>query len=224
MGSYDGHKLLIANRGEIAVRIIKTAKRIGLRTVAIYTPSDALSPHVALADEAAPLRLSPTNSASPSNTGASEAQAYMNGTGIIHICQAHDVTLLHPGYGFLSENADFATRVVESGIGWVGPRPEIIRLMGVKHLAREAAADAGLPIVPGSSRLLADEDRAVKSAKKYGFPVLLKATLGGGGMGMAVCEDESAVRSKFAAIQNRATVRCILYWKLGSCHSMLTFG
>ncbi|KJA16224.1 hypothetical protein HYPSUDRAFT_147969 [Hypholoma sublateritium FD-334 SS-4] len=193
MGPYDKHKLLIANRGEIAVRIIRTAKRLGLRTVAIYTPADALAPHVLLADEAAPLPVP-----------ASEALAYLAADSIIAICRARGAALVHPGYGFLAEDADFARAVGASGIAWVGPRADVIRLMGVKHAARKAALDAGVAVVPGSEGLVASEEEALIAARKCGFPVMLKATAGGGGMGMAVCQDELALKNNFSLTTNRA--------------------
>ena len=202
---YDKHKLLIANRGEIAVRIVKTARRLGLRTVAIYTPADALAPHVLLADEAAPL---------PVRASESEAAAYLAADNIIAICKERAVTLVHPGYGFLAENADFARAVGAGGVGWVGPRADVIRLMGIKHAARRAALDAGVAVVPGSEGLVESVEEALDAAGKCGFPVMLKATAGGGGMGMAVCEDEQAVLSNFSVTANRAKVRAALlkYW------------
>ncbi|KAF8970910.1 urea carboxylase [Flammula alnicola] len=199
MGIYDAHKLLIANRGEIAVRIIRTAKRLGLRTVAIYTPSDSLSPHVVLADESVPLRTQDSTS-----TTSSEAAAYLSGPDIISICQAYSVTLVHPGYGFLSENADFASQVIESGIIWLGPQPHVIRLMGIKHAARQVALDAGVGVVPGSDGLIETEDEALNIARECGFPVMLKATAGGGGMGMIVCHNDDSLRKNFLVTKDRA--------------------
>lgn len=200
-GTYETHKLLIANRGEIAVRIIRTAKKLGLRTVAIYTPSDSLSPHVILADEAIPL---PLDNDTVSTT--SEANAYLKGSSIVSICQSHSVTLLHPGYGFLSENAEFARQVVDVGITWLGPRSDIILLMGMKHEARKVAIQASLEVVPGSDGLVTTLNDAIVVAKKVGFPVILKATAGGGGMGMVVCSHESELKDKFQTTKDRAKV------------------
>ena len=197
-GTYDAHKLLVANRGEIAVRILRTAKKLGLRTVAIYTPSDALSPHVVLADEAIPLPLA--------NDAVSEANAYLKGFSIISICQTHSVTLVHPGYGFLSENAEFARQVIDAGMTWLGPRPDVIHLMGMKHEARKVAIQAGLGVVPGSDGLVTTVNDAVAVANKVGFPVILKATAGGGGMGMVVCFDESQLKDRFQTMKDRAKV------------------
>ncbi|KAF8901326.1 urea carboxylase [Gymnopilus junonius] len=202
---YDAHKLLIANRGEIAVRIIRTAKRLGLKTVAIYTPSDALSPHVLQADEAVPLPIQGESSAhTDASVTVSESTAYLSAPAILAICKAHSVTLVHPGYGFLSENADFAQLVVENGMLWLGPRPDVIRMMGIKHQARKVAISAGVEVVPGSDGLVKTEDEAVEVAKRSGFPIMLKATAGGGGMGMTVCRDEDSLRQDFHVTKDRA--------------------
>lgn len=198
MSAYDEQKLLIANRGEITVRIIRTAKELDLATVAIYTPSDALSPHVLLADEAIALPRELSEE--------SEAKAYLAGSAIVDICKAHAVTLLHPGYGFLSENAQFASLVTDAGITWLGPRAEVIKTMGLKHEARDIAIQAGLSVVPGSG-LLKNEKDALDVAREIGFPVMLKATAGGGGMGMVICFSEEELRDAFSATQGRAKVR-----------------
>ncbi|KAH9475545.1 Putative urea carboxylase [Psilocybe cubensis] len=198
---YDNHKLLVANRGEIAVRILQTAKRLGLKTVAIYTHSDSLSPHVLQADESVPLE---QPESTVTNAGSSEAAAYLSITSIIQICIKHSVTLVHPGYGFLSENAKFAAEVINNGIIWLGPRPEIIRSMGLKHEALDIARNAGLKSVPGSGGLLASEEEALNIAAQCGYPVLLKATAGGGGMGMIVCRDAESLRTSFQVAKNRA--------------------
>lgn len=198
MDIYDKHKLLIANRGEIAVRIIRTAKRLGLRTVAVYTPSDALSPHVLQADESSLLPLQ--------DSTESEALAYLSIPSIIAICKTHCVTLVHPGYGFLSENADFAHQVHESGMIWLGPQPEIIREMGVKHVARTIAVNAGIPVLPGSPGLLRSQEDALEAAALCGYPIVLKATAGGGGMGMFVCDTEVDLKENFEVAKTRAQV------------------
>ncbi|KAJ6506862.1 allophanate hydrolase subunit 2-domain-containing protein [Mycena sanguinolenta] len=192
------HKLLVANRGEIALRIIRTAKSQGVKTVAIYTSSDALSPHVALADEAHFL-------GSPGiSEGVSESQAYLAGPSIIALCKEHQVTMLHPGYGFLSENAVFAQAVLDAGIIWLGPTPSVIKTMGLKHLAREVAMEAGVECVPGSTGLVTDGAAAREIAARIGFPVMLKASAGGGGMGMVICYDEDALADAFSKVQERA--------------------
>lgn len=195
MGIYAKHKLLVANRGEIAVRIIRTAKRLGLRTVAIYTPSDSLSPHVLQADESFPL---------PVQESTSEALAYLSIPSIIFICKTQFITLVHPGYGFLSENADFASSVQTNGIIWLGPQPEIIRAMGFKHVARKIAVEAGVPVLPGSFGLVTSKEDALETAAKCGYPVVLKATAGGGGMGMFVCDNEDELKERYELSKTRA--------------------
>ncbi|KAG6830082.1 hypothetical protein H0H87_009295 [Tephrocybe sp. NHM501043] len=170
--TYEGQTLLVANRGEIAVRIIRTAKKLGLRTIAVYSPSDTFSIHVSLADKAVPL----TKKAHEGPADA-ESKAYLDINNIISICLTNAVTLLHPGYGFLSENAEFASLVVEAGITWLGPRPELIRTMGLKHEARAVAKQAGVPIVPGSNGLLLSVSDALEAAKYVGYPIILKAVL-----------------------------------------------
>ena len=197
----SSHKLLVANRGEIAVRILRTARRLGLRTVAVYTHSDATSPHVVLADEAAPLR-------AQDEDPVSNARGYLDADDIVAVCKERGATLLHPGYGFLSENSDFAKKVGDAGINWLGPRPETIEAMGLKHRARELAREVDVPLVPGSNGLLQNADEAVTLARKIGFPVMLKSTAGGGGMGLVVCSTADEVEVKFASTQARAEVLC----------------
>lgn len=198
---YGGHKLLVANRGEIAVRIIRTAKRLGILTVAVYSPSDALSPHVSLADEAALLKDS-----SRLPNGQPESKLYMSSFAILAACKDKHATMVHSGYGFLSENADFAQDVVNAGMIWIGPRPDIIRTMGLKHEARDLAANAGLPLVPGSQGLVNTPEDVVRSGSEIGFPVMLKATAGGGGMGLVICKDESELAVRFRNVRERAEV------------------
>ncbi|KAB8230128.1 bifunctional urea carboxylase/allophanate hydrolase [Aspergillus alliaceus] len=182
--------LLVANRGEIAVRILKTAKRLNLRTIAVYTEPDAASTHVHLADEAFLLEGPPS-------------KAYIDGDQIIEIAKSSQVNAIIPGYGFLSENADFARAVARAGMVFAGPSPESIEAFGLKHTARELARKAGVPIVPGSIGLVTSEDEAVEVAKTLGFPVMLKATAGGGGMGLITCGSEDEVRESFATVRSR---------------------
>ncbi|KAA1476448.1 urea carboxylase [Dentipellis sp. KUC8613] len=193
-----GHKLLIANRGEIAVRIIRTATRLGIPTVAIYTPTDALSPHVSLATQAVALPVPDTTDA------AAAARGYLDSHAILQICKAHAVTLVHPGYGFLSENEEFARMLHDAGVAWLGPHPDAIHAMGLKHKARALAEEAQVPVVPGSKDLLHDLDHAVVEAGRVGYPVMLKSTAGGGGMGLVVCAQEAELREKFGSTQARA--------------------
>ncbi|GKZ88751.1 hypothetical protein AnigIFM59636_009284 [Aspergillus niger] len=182
--------LLVANRGEIAVRILKTAKKLNLRTVVVYTEPDAASTHVHLADEAVLLQGAPS-------------KAYIDGEQIIDIAKKYKADAIIPGYGFLSENADFARAASSAGLAFVGPSPESIEAFGLKHTARDLATKAGVPIVPGSKGLVKSEEEAVATAKELGFPVMLKATAGGGGMGLLTCNTEKEVRDAFATVKSR---------------------
>ncbi|PYH96715.1 hypothetical protein BO71DRAFT_481822 [Aspergillus ellipticus CBS 707.79] len=182
--------LLIANRGEIAVRILKTAKKLNIRTVVVYTEPDAASTHVHLADKAVLLSGAPS-------------KAYIDGEQIIEIAKRNNVDAIIPGYGFLSENADFARSATSAGIAFVGPSPESIEAFGLKHTARDLATKAGVPIVPGSQGLVKSENEAAAIAKELGYPVMLKATAGGGGMGLFTCNTEQEVRNFFATVKSR---------------------
>ncbi|TIA18458.1 hypothetical protein D6C81_05094 [Aureobasidium pullulans] len=182
--------LLIANRGEIAVRIIRTAKALGIKTISIYSTADAASSHVTASDEAVLL------------TG-SDSTVYTDGENIISIAKQKGADAIIPGYGFLSENAEFARQVSDAGIAWVGPSPEAIEAFGVKHVARELAEKAGVPIVPGTKGLVESAEDAVKESERLGFPVMLKATGGGGGMGLVTCYNAEEVRSGFEKVQSR---------------------
>ncbi|KAH3255526.1 hypothetical protein KXW23_009426 [Aspergillus fumigatus] len=182
--------LLVANRGEIAVRVIKTAKKLNLRTIAIYTEPDAASIHVHLADVAVLL-------------SGPASKAYIDGDQIIQIAKQNNANAIIPGYGFLSENADFARAVAAAGLVFVGPSPESIEVFGLKHTARELATKAGVPIVPGSPGLINNEHDAVEVAQKLGYPVMLKATAGGGGMGLLTCNSDAEVRKSFATVKSR---------------------
>lgn len=198
--SLSEQRLLVANRGEIAVRILRTAKKLGIPTVSVYTRSDSTSPHVTLADEAFPLR--PEDPDPLSNS-----RGYLDAEAIVEICKARNVTLVHPGYGFLAENADFARMLEQNGVTWLGPDAKTIHTMGLKHEARALAIRAGVPVVPGSDGLVVNADLVVEAARRVGFPVMLKSTAGGGGMGLVVCQDEGEVRNKFVSTQERAKVR-----------------
>jgi len=201
---YASHKLLVANRGEIAVRIIRTAQRLGIETLAIYTSSDALSPHVTIADES--FHLQNHAAANDQVQPGLESKLYLSSASIISICKQHRVTMVHPGYGFLSENEEFALAVVAAGMIWLGPQPDVIRMMGLKHEARIIAANAGLQLVPGSQGLVNTLNEALSIANAIGFPVILKATAGGGGMGLLVCRDGDELSNCFISAQERATV------------------
>lgn len=182
--------LLIANRGEIAVRLIRTAKKLRIKTIAIYTAADAASLHVSDADEAVLL-------------SGPDSKAYLDGEQIISIAKAHDVNVIIPGYGFLSENTEFAKQIADAGMVFAGPSPKAIDDFGIKHTARELAAAADVPIVPGTKGLVNSEDDAVTEADKLGYPVMLKATAGGGGMGLLTCNDSNEVRTSFKTVQSR---------------------
>lgn len=172
-------KILIANRGEIALRIIRTCREMGIKTVAIYSTADADSLHVRFADEA--VCIGPPAS----------AESYLSVPRIMAAAEITNADAIHPGYGFLAENADFAEVCGEYGIKFIGPTPEQIRKMGDKITAKETMIKAGVPVVPGSDGLLKDVKTGTKLAKKIGYPVILKATAGGGGKGMRVVWKES---------------------------------
>jgi len=164
--------LLIANRGEIACRIIRTAREMGIRTVAVYSDADARALHVRMADEAVHIGPSPAR------------ESYLVGEKIIAAAKAAKAQAIHPGYGFLSENADFAESVIKAGLIWVGPKPDSIRAMGLKDAAKKLMADAGVPVTPGYLGEDQDPKRLKKEADAIGYPVLIKAVAGGGGKGM----------------------------------------
>ncbi len=165
-------KLLIANRGEIAVRIIRACREMDIGTVAVYSEVDRLSPHVLMADEAFGIGPAPAS------------ESYLNIERLIEVAARSKADLIHPGYGFLAENADFAERVEEAGCCWVGPPPAAIRLMGSKTESRKLAREAGVPLIPGLVEPLQDLDELRDFAAQHGLPVLLKAVAGGGGKGM----------------------------------------
>jgi acetyl-CoA carboxylase, biotin carboxylase subunit len=184
-------KLLIANRGEIARRIIRTCKRMGILTVAVYSDADKDSQHVAEADEAVRIGEPPV------------AKSYLQIDAIVQAAIDTGADGIHPGYGLLSENADFANAVAEAGITFIGPSANAISSMGSKIRAREIMMNAGVPIVPGSNGSLA-LDEAVAVAEQIGYPVMLKASSGGGGIGMQIVSDSESLKKAFASNQARA--------------------
>ena len=184
--------LLVANRGEIARRVIRTAGRLGIRTIAVYSEADAGLPFVLEADEA--VLIGP----------ASPAQSYRNAAAVLAAAKATGAEAIHPGYGFLSENADFARSVLEQGLIWVGPGPDAIAAMGDKINARNLMAAAGVPVAPGALEPAADGDAAVAETDRIGYPVMVKAAAGGGGMGMAAVGDEAALRTEYDKVRGFA--------------------
>lgn len=183
--------LLVANRGEIAVRIIRTARELGLRTVAVYSDPDRSAPHVRLADEA--VRLGP----------APAKESYLDADLVLKAAMETGAGAIHPGYGFLSEDADFARRCEEAGIVFVGPTPEQLELFGAKHTARAAAQAAGVPLAPGTG-LLSGLAEALLEAGRIGYPVMLKATGGGGGIGMSACRSADELTEAWESVQRVA--------------------
>ena len=175
-------KILIANRGEIALRILRACRELGIKTVAVHSTADTEAKYVRLADESVCIGPPPS------------AQSYLNVPAIISAAEVTDAEAIHPGYGFLSENADFGERVEQSGFVFIGPRPDTIRLMGDKVSAKDAMKAAGVPCVPGSEGALPDDPKEiVKIARAVGYPVIIKAAGGGGGRGMRVVHTEAAL-------------------------------
>jgi acetyl-CoA carboxylase, biotin carboxylase subunit len=185
-------KLLIANRGEIAVRIIRACRELGIETVSVYSEADKDSLHVRLADEA--YCIGPTAS----------AKSYLNFTNIMSVATLTEVDAIHPGYGFLAENADFAEICAECNITFVGPSPEAINKMGTKDVARETMKQAGVPIVPGSNGIIKDVDDALAIANDISFPVIIKATAGGGGKGIRVARNKEELIKGITITQQEA--------------------
>jgi acetyl-CoA carboxylase biotin carboxylase subunit len=186
------NKVLIANRGEIALRIILACKELGIRTVAVYSAADRNSLHVRFADE--DVCIGPAES-----TGS-----YLNIPNIISAAEITGVDAVHPGYGFLSENANFAEICETCNIKFIGPRPHAIRLMGDKAEARRIAREAGVPIIPGSEGVITSEEEALQVAEELGFPIILKAVAGGGGRGMRVVENATELSTAFRLAQREA--------------------
>jgi len=184
--------VLVANRGEIARRVIRTARRMGIRAVAVYSDADAELPFVREADEA--VRIGP----------AQPARSYLDAAAIIDAARARRAAAVHPGYGFLAENADFARQVTEAGLTWVGPDPDAIEQMGDKIRARNLMERAGVPVSPGSRAPVTDVAAAVAEADRIGYPVMVKASAGGGGIGMGAAADEAGLRAAFETARSRA--------------------
>ena len=186
------NKVLIANRGEIAVRVITACKELGIRTVAVYSEADRYSSHVRFADQA--ICIGPAKS----------ARSYLDVASIISAAEITNVDAIHPGYGFLSENAAFAEVCETSGLKFIGPKPDVIRLMGVKEQARAFMKEMGVPILPGSEGVLKTAEEALEVAGRVGYPVILKASAGGGGRGMRIVHEPSELPNHFAQAAHEA--------------------
>lgn len=186
-------KILVANRGEIALRVMRTAKEMGIKTVAVYSEADRHAKHVRFADEAVLLGPPPSK------------QSYLLGDKILEICKELNVDGIHPGYGFLSENADFAKKVKEAGIIFIGPSPEAMEIMGSKLGAKEAVKAYGVPMVPGLDEAISDVEAAKKVALEVGYPILIKASAGGGGKGMRVVEEPADFEEQMKLAVSEAT-------------------
>lgn len=185
-------KVLIANRGEIALRIIRACHELGIETVAVYSDADKDALHVQLADEA--YCIGPKYS----------KDSYLNMTNIMSVATLTNVDAIHPGYGFLAENADFAELCKACNIIFIGPEPEAIQKMGIKDVARETMKKANVPIVPGSNGIIQSEEEALHIAKEIGFPVIIKATAGGGGKGIRVARNEEELLKGIELTQKEA--------------------
>jgi acetyl-CoA carboxylase biotin carboxylase subunit len=185
-------KILIANRGEIALRVIRTCREMGIKTVAVYSTADKDSLHVKFADEAVCIG------------GPKGVESYLNIPHIMAACEITNADAVHPGYGFLAENAKFAQICADHGIKFIGPTPEMINKMGDKITAKETMINAGVPVVPGGEGLLESVDEAKKLAKVIGYPVIIKATAGGGGKGMRVVWEESELEKNYTTAKMEA--------------------
>jgi acetyl-CoA carboxylase biotin carboxylase subunit len=184
--------VLVANRGEIARRVIRTVQAMGIKAVAVHSEADATALHTRDADES--ILIGP----------APPAQSYLDGVRLIEAARQSGAEAIHPGYGFLAENAGFARQVIAAGLRWIGPPPEAMELMGDKINARNLMAAAGVPVAQGTEEPVADVEVAVVEAERIGYPVMVKAAAGGGGIGMGVADDEAALRSAFETARTRA--------------------
>lgn len=185
-------RILIANRGEIALRIIRACKELGVKTVAVYSEADVHSLHVKLADEAVCIGK------------AASSHSYLNIPSIISVAEITDVEAIHPGYGFLAENAHFAEICESCQIKFIGPSPENMRRMGDKMTAKDTMKKAGIPVIPGSDTILETKEDALREAKRIGYPVIIKATAGGGGKGMRVCHNDVRLIGAFLTARSEA--------------------
>ncbi len=186
-------KILVANRGEIALRIMRTIRKMGIKSVAVFSEADRNSPHVLFADEAVCLGAAPSG------------ESYLNGDKIIAYCKELGADGIHPGYGFLSENADFGQKVQDSGINFIGPDPEAMRIMGSKLAAKECVKKYNIPMVPGIDKAIDDIAVAKQTAATIGYPILIKASAGGGGKGMRIVEKEADFEDQMQRAVSEAT-------------------
>jgi acetyl-CoA carboxylase biotin carboxylase subunit len=184
--------VLVANRGEIARRVVRTCQRLGVKAVTVHSEADARALHVVESDESVLLGPAPP------------AESYLDQLKVIEAARQTGAQAIHPGYGFLAENADFAQAVLDAGLVWVGPSPDAIDRMGDKINARNLMAAAGVPVAAGTSEPLADVEAAIAAAKEIGYPVMVKASAGGGGIGMGVARDEAELRTSFETARTRA--------------------
>jgi acetyl-CoA carboxylase, biotin carboxylase subunit len=184
--------VLVANRGEIARRVIRTARRLGIRVVAVYSEADAALPYVREADEAVPIG------------PAAPASSYLDVRAVLGAARATGVAAIHPGYGFLSESAEFAAAVIDAGLTWIGPPPAAIEQMGDKINARNLMEQAGVPVAAGTREPVADVAAAIAEAGRIGYPVMIKAAAGGGGIGMSAVANETELRAGFETARTRA--------------------
>src|SRR5215467_4172559 len=184
--------VLVANRGEIARRVIRTARRMGIRAIAVYSEADASLPYVGEADEAVPIGPAPA------------ASSYLDVGGVLEAARRTRATAVHPGYGFLAESAEFATQVIDAGLTWVGPPPSAIERMGDKINARNLMEQAGVPVAAGSREPVTDVAAAIAEAGRIGYPVMIKAAAGGGGIGMSAAANEAELRAAFETARSRA--------------------
>ncbi len=185
------NKILIANRGEIALRILRACETLGIPAVTVHSEADADAPHARLASETYLIGPAPVS------------QSYLSIAAILDVAKRSGADAIHPGYGLLSENADFAEACAREGITFIGPRPELLRMMGSKSAAREAMAQAGVPILPGTAEL-PDVETAIQEANRFGYPVMLKATSGGGGIGMQVVHSDEDLAKAYKTCSARA--------------------
>ena len=185
-------KILIANRGEIALRVLHSCRELGIPTVAVYSTADTDSLHVTYADEEVCIGPPPA------------AESYLNKSAIISAAEITGAEAVHPGYGFLAENAEFAEMLQECGITWIGPSPEAIRTMGDKAIAREMARAAGVPVLPGSKEPIPDAKSGLRIAEEVGYPVILKASAGGGGRGMRIVREPDEFQGQFSTASKEA--------------------